>query len=131
MHDNFWHHLSQEERQKTDGESEACPVVPVFHHLEAVAFKVNSTIKVHFMESLHWNFISATIFEGICLLMESKVILNGTTWVSSLLILAWSESRSYQPEGDENGDTSKNGEEYGSLKSTTDTPCEVEWDKPK
>ena len=97
----------------------------VFQNLKAVTVKINITVEVHFLESLHWDFVLSTVFDTIGILVEGKVVLNRATWVTGLLILARSEGRSDTPEGHKDWDGGENGKKDSSLPAATDLPGEV------
>ncbi len=63
----------------------------VFHNLEAVPIEINVAIKVHVMESLHWNLVASSIFEFVGLMLEGKVVFDRAAWNSGFFILSRTE----------------------------------------
>jgi hypothetical protein len=66
--------------------------MPILHYLQAVTIEVNMAVEIHFEERPHRDLVLAAILEAISLLMEREVVLDGTARISSLFILAGSES---------------------------------------
>ena len=122
MHDNFRDEAKEEELEQTHGKSKACPVMPVLQDLQAIAIELNFTIKVHVVESLHRNFVPSAVLDLIRLVLEGKVMFDWASGKSGLFILARSEHRMKQPEGDEDGDGGEESEEDGSLQPASYLP---------
>jgi hypothetical protein len=88
VHDDLRYHAEEEEFEETQGETEVCPIMAVFHHFEAISFEVDLSIEVHLVKSFHWNSVLARIFYSVILIMKMQVVLNRSTRISSLLVLA-------------------------------------------
>lgn len=129
MHNDFGHHLGQEEVEQSEGEAKASPIVTVLHHLQAVTVELDITVKVHLEEGPHGDLVLAAVLHTIRLLLEGKVVLHRTSRVSGLLILAGSKSGGSVPEGGEDWDGGEDGKEYCGLQSSANLPGEVERDK--
>ncbi len=63
----------------------------VFHNLEAVPIEVNVAIKVHVMESLHWNLVASSVLELVGLILEGKIVFDRAGRESGFFILARTE----------------------------------------
>ena len=125
MHDNLRDKAEEEELEQADGECEACPVMSVLQDIQAIAIEFNLAIEIHVVESLHGNLILSAVFGLVCLILESKVMFNGTSRKSGLFVFARSERGVEIPEGGEEGDGGEERKEDGSLQSVSDLPCEV------
>jgi hypothetical protein len=99
----------------------------VFHNLEAVPIEVNVAIKVHVMESLHWNLIASSVLELVGLIFEGKVVFDRAAWNSGLFILARTERRGKVPEANQDGNCGEGTKEYACLQPSTDLPGKVCW----
>lgn len=119
---NLRKHAEQEELAETQGEAEAGPIVSVFHNLEAVAFEIDIAVKVHFMERLHGNLATAMVLELVRLLLESEVVLDTTTGVSGLVVLAWRQGGHDDPEAHNDREAREEAEENGHHNATADIP---------
>ena len=125
MHDNFWCKVEEDVFEKTYCEFEACPVMTVLENLESITVKVDISIEVHVVESFHRNLVLSAVFYFIGFVLKGKIMLDWTSWVLGLFILAWGEAGEYCPECEENGDSGDETKEDGSLESTTNLPGEV------
>ena len=88
MHNHLWHHTSEEEAEQAKCEPEIGPVMSVLHHLQSVTVKVDGTVEVHFMKSLHWYFAFAMILGSMLFAVEMQIMLHRSAWISSLLIFS-------------------------------------------
>ena len=61
----------------------------ILHSIQCITFEVNSSIKVHFVKSLHWDFILAAISESIILGLKLQIMLHRSARISSLLVFSW------------------------------------------
>jgi hypothetical protein len=104
MHDNFGSKDEEYIFEQVEGKSEACPVMSVLHNLQAVPIEVNITSKVHGVESFQRDLVRASVLKLIGLMFESKVMLDGATWVFGLFVFAGREGGCDVPEGDQDGD---------------------------
>lgn len=125
MHENLGDHAEEEELDETNGETEASPVMSVFHGLKAVTLEVNVAVKVHLMESLHGDLVVTTVLESIGVLLEIKVVLDRASRETSLVILAGADGRDDQPEGAKDGDVDNESNEDGSLDTKAKLPAQV------
>ena len=128
MHDYLWHHTSEEEAEQADGESEVCPVMPVFHHLQGVTFEINGAIKVHLVKGFHGYLAFAMVFRPILLAVELQIMLHWSPWKTSLVIFSRRYRGSQIPKGSEYGDTGEQGEEYPGEEPSIDLTGQVGWD---
>ena len=103
MHDYFRSEGEENMFKETGSESEAGPVVSIFHHLQAITVEINLTIKVHIVECLHRNLVLASVLQPIGLVLERKVMLDWTSWESDFLIFARSHGRYHAPKSEEKG----------------------------
>jgi hypothetical protein len=101
----------------------------VFHNLEAVPIEVNVAIKVHVMESLHWNLVASSVLELVGLILEGKVVFDRAAWNSGLFIFARTERRGEVPEANQDGNCGEGTKEDAGLQSSTDFPGKVCWDE--
>lgn len=92
MHDDFGCELEENELEKTEGESEARPVGAVFQDLQTVTIELDIAIKVHVVESLHWNLGLSAISQSIGLILECEIMLDGTSWQFDFLVYARAEA---------------------------------------
>ena len=127
MHDNLWCELEEDELEQAQGESEAGPVGSVLEDLEAVAIELNVAVKVHVVESLHWDLGLSAVLETVGLILEGEVMLNWATWGSRLLVLARAEAGHDSPKANENWNGCEQGKEDHGLQASTDLPCRVCW----
>lgn len=125
MHDNFWCKVEEDIFEKTNCEFEACPVVSVLENLESVAVEINLAIKIHIVKGFHRNLVLSAVLYLVGLVLEGKIMLDWTSWVLGLLILAWREARKHCPECEKNWDGGNETEEDGGLESTTNFPSKV------
>ncbi len=89
MHDNLGHHASKKVPEQTDSKSKACPIMPVFHGLQRIPFKVHCPVEVHLMKRLHGNFVLAMVSLSILFISKFKIVLCRTPRISSLFIFPW------------------------------------------
>lgn len=122
MHEHLWNHAGEEEPDQTDGEAEVGPVVPIFHDLEAVTVEVDVTVKIHLVEGLHGYLVLAMILGLVGGLLEGKIVLDGTAWIPSLLVLSRADGGHDQPEAGQQGDSGEEGKEESGLVPTADLP---------
>lgn len=80
VHKNFGSENEEYIFEQGHGKSEACPIMSIFHNLQAVAIEVHITSKVHGVESLQRDLVRASVLEPVCLIFEGKVKLNRATW---------------------------------------------------
>ena len=88
MHDNFGDHAEKEVLENVDGEPEVRPVVAVLHDLETVAVKVDITVKIQLVESLHRDFDLAMVLGLVAGLLEGEVVLDRAAGMPCFLVLA-------------------------------------------
>jgi hypothetical protein len=88
VHDNFWRKGEEHKFEEADCESEACPVMPVFHHFQTISIEVNFAVEIHIVECLHWDLVLPTIFDLIGLILEGKVVFDWATRIPGFLVLA-------------------------------------------
>lgn len=128
MHNNFRCKDEENVLEQAQGESEASPIMSVFHDLQAVSVEINIPIEVHGVESLHWDLVASMVLGLVGRVLEGKVVLDWATWVPGLLILARAEGRCHIPEADQDRDSGEDTEKDGGLHSTTNLPGHVCWD---
>lgn len=75
----------------------------VFQSLQTVTVELNISIKVHVVESLHWNLVSTPVLEFVGLLLESKVMFDWASSISGFFIFARTEHRVQGPKSHEDG----------------------------
>lgn len=97
MHDELGNHAEEEVLDQTNCETEASPVMAVLQDIKAIALELDITIKVHLIEGLHGNLAGATVLGAVGLLLEVKVILDGTARQLGLLRLAGADGRDDEP----------------------------------
>lgn len=119
---------SQEMLVQLPGETEACPVMSVFEDIQSITLEVNISIKVLLEESCHGDLALAVVFDAVMLAVEFQVVLDGTTGVFSLFILAGRCCRCNGPEGDQNRKCGEDGEENGGVEATAELASNVERD---
>ena len=88
MHDHFRHHTSEEEAKETDGEPEVGPIMSILQNFQSISLEVDRSVKVHLMKCFNWYLALAMVLQPAFLVVELKVMLDGTARVSSLLILS-------------------------------------------
>lgn len=117
MDQQFRNETKQEVLVKTHGEAEVGPVMTELKTLESITLEVHLAIKVLLVENLHGNFALASVGSTVMLAVELEVVLHRTTGVPGLFILAGGDGRSHGPEGHQNGDSGKDGEEDGGVET--------------
>ena len=103
MHNYLRYHPKEEIPEETRREAECCPVMAIFHDVERVSIEVNVAIEIHFVESLHGNFLLAFIPCPILLSLETDIMLYRPSGKFSFLVHTRRESRSQGPEHNEDG----------------------------
>lgn len=111
MHDYLGHHPREEEAEKADGEAEARPIMPILQHLQRIPLEFHQPVKVHLLERLQRDFISAFIPHPILLITELQVMLHWPTRIPRFLILARRDPRGDGPEGDKDREEGQEGKE--------------------
>jgi len=129
VHDNLGNHSSEEEPVEAEGEPEACPIMPVFKHLQGVAIEINVAIEVLFVKSLEGNLAPSLVLGAIGILLESEVVFNRAARIGGLLILPWSHARGYSPEDHKNRNSGESTKEKPCFETTANLPREVQWDQ--
>lgn len=127
VHDQLRNHAKQEKLDQTNGKSEASPVMTVFHDLEAVALEINISIKVHFMESLHWDLVQTTVLGTISFLFKVEIEFNRTAGKLRLLIAARANRRNDEPPRGQKRKIDEQSEKYESLEPTAKLPFQIVW----
>lgn len=117
---------SQEMLVQLPGETEAGPVMSILKNIQSITLEVNISIKVLLKESCHRNLALAVVFDAVVLAVEFQVVLDGTTGVFSLFILAGRSSRCNGPEDHQNGDCGEDGEEDGGVEAAAELASNVE-----
>ena len=125
MHDDLWHHASQEETEQAERELEIGPVMPILHDVQRISLEVYCTIEVHLMERFHWNLRFTMVLRPILLAVEVKVMLHRTAWVAGFFILPWRDCRSHVPEGHKDGDAGEGRKEDPGEDASTNLAGEV------
>jgi len=97
VHNDFWHKAEEYMVEQAKSKSEACPVMSIFHNLQAVPIEIDFSIKIHGIESLHWNLVFPAILSLIGRIFEGKIVFDWATGVSGLFVLARSEHRCESP----------------------------------
>jgi hypothetical protein len=126
VHDELGNHAQQEVLDQADSETEAGPVVTVLHDLQAVAFEVDITVKVHLVEGLHGDLVGAMVLGTIGLLLEIKIVLNRTAGVFGLGRLTGGDGRDEKPPSRQDGDIKEDGKEDEGLETATNLPLQPE-----
>ena len=103
MHYDLWNHPRKEVFEQADGESEVCPVMPVFHDFQRIALEVDSSFKIHLVKRLHGDLVLPTILDPVILTSKVEVMLGRPTRISRFLILPGRNCRRDTPKGHENG----------------------------
>ena len=119
---------SQEMLVQLPGEAEACPVMSVLKDIQSITLEVNISIKVLLEEGGHGNLALAMVFDAVMLAVEFQVVLDRTTGVFSLFILARRSSRCNGPEDHQDRDCGEDGEEDGGVEATAELASNVERD---
>lgn len=127
VHDQLRNHAKQEKFDQTNGESEAGPVMTVFHDLEAVALEINISIKVHFMESLHWDLVQTTVLGTISFLFKVEIEFNRTAGKLRLLIATRANRRNDEPPRGQKRKIDEQSEKYESLEPAANLPFQIVW----
>ena len=125
MHDHFWYHPSKEVPKQTNREPEICPIVPVLHDLQRIAFEVHCTVKIHLLKRLHRYFVLPPVLAPILLISKLEIMFDRPTRVSSFFILPGRYPGCNAPEGHENWYRGKDGDEEPCENATTDLPGKV------
>ena len=128
VHEGLRDQAGENKLDQADGEAEAGPIVSVLEDLEAVAVELDVAVEVHLVEGLHGDLVLAIVFGLVRGLLEGEVVLDGAAGIPGLLVLAGRDDRGDDPEGSEQGDGGKDGEEESSLQATANSPGEVEGD---
>ncbi len=128
VHNDFGKESQNEVFDETDGKLEARPVMSVLQDLETVAIEVHIPIEVHFVECLHRDLALSMVFGLVGGVLEGQVMLDGATRILDLLVLSRAHNRRGYPETTEDGNRGKQGEEDGSLETTTNLPREPQRD---
>lgn len=128
MNQNLWEESEQEELEETDGEAPSSPVVSQFHSLQAVHLELNLAVKVHFMESLHWNLVLSAVLLSILGVLETKVVLDTLSRELDLFVDTATDTGESRPEGHENWDSGQGSEEEEGPETSSNLVLEVVWD---
>jgi hypothetical protein len=96
-----------------------------FKYIQNVALDIDLSVKVQFMECLHWDFASAIIFLTEFLCFEGKIMLDRFAWDLSFLVLSRREAGGNAPESSKNRNGSQDSKEQPSFQSTSDFVGEV------
>ena len=88
MDEHFRKEASQEMLVQLPSETEACPVMTILKDLQSITLEVNVSIKVLLEESCHGDLALAVVLDAVMLTMEVQVVLDGTTGIFGLFILA-------------------------------------------
>lgn len=129
VHNDFRCELEENELEQAYGEGEACPIGTVFEDLEAVAVELDIALKVHVVESLHWDLCPPAVLELVGVVLEGEVVLDRATRQCHFLIFARAEGRVKIPERNQERDRSEEGEKNRRLQTATDFPGRVCWHK--
>jgi hypothetical protein len=127
VHNDFWRKDKKYMLDQAQSKSKAGPVVSVFHDLQSIPVKLDISVKVHSVESLHRNLVLSVVRGLVGFFLEGKIMLDGTTWVLGLLILPRAVRRSQKPETDQDGDCGEESEEQRGLQSTANLERHVCW----
>ena len=122
VHDNLGHHAGQEVLDQAQGEAEVGPIVAVLENLEGITVEVNITVKIHLVEGLHWDLVTALVLGRVGGLFEGEVVLNATAGEPGLLVLTRRHGRRNQPESAEQGEGGQESDEERRLQTTADLP---------
>lgn len=123
VHDNFGHHACQEEPVQAQGKPELGPVMSVLHNFQSVTVELYVAVKVHFVESLHWNLVAASVLDFVAVFFKRKVVLDGSAGETSFFVDARGHGGSYGPECHEDRDSGEDGEEDPCEEAAVDFPC--------
>lgn len=111
VHDNLRDHAKDEVLAKAEGETEAGPVMSILQNFESITVELNISIEVHFVESFNGDFVLSMVFGLISRLFESKVVLDRSARVFSLLVLSGTNGRDGQPERAQDGNEENEAKE--------------------
>ncbi len=126
VHEGLGDQTGENILDQAKGEAEAGPIVSVLEDLEAVAIELDVAVEVHLVEGLHGDLVLAIVLGLVRGLLEGQVVLDGLAGIPGLLVLAGRDDRGDDPEGSEQGDGGKDGEEESGLQATANSPGEVE-----
>ncbi len=129
MHDNLGKHACQKEFEEAYGEPEACPVMPILHHVQSIAFEVYLTVEIHLMERLHGDLVSAMVLPAILFIVKLQVALDRLAWEASLFVLPRSNARCNGPKGDQYRDGGDQSKEYGGVQATANFASKISGNK--
>ena len=91
VHNHLWCEAQENKLEQAQREPETSPVMPVFHNLQGIPVEINVSIKIHVVESFHWDLVLSTIFDLIGLILEGKVVFDWAAWKLGFLIFARTE----------------------------------------
>lgn len=60
----------------------------ILQSVKSISLEVDVSIKVHLMKRLHWNPALAMVVESILVMFEIQIVLDWSSWIARLLILA-------------------------------------------
>lgn len=129
MHNNFWYEAEEDVFEQALGKPEACPIMPVLQGFQTIAIDLDLAIKVHIVEGHHWDLVSPAVLGLIGLILEGKVVLDGTSGKSGLFVFARSEHGVQSPKCDQDREGGEETKEDGGLESTADLPRKIERDE--
>ena len=129
MHDDLGNHPREEEPEQAQREAEVRPIVPVLHHLQAIALEIHFARKVHLVERLHGDLALAAVFLPIVLALEGEVVLHGPAGVARLFIFAGRDGGGDGPEDHDEGDGGEEGEEEPCEEAAAELASEIARDE--
>jgi len=91
MHNNFWCKAEENKLEQAQREPETSPVMSVFHNLQSIPIEINISIKIHVVESFHWDLVLSAVFDLIGFILEGKVVFDWAAWKLGFLIFARTE----------------------------------------
>jgi hypothetical protein len=122
VHDNFWGKGEENVLEQAKSKSEAGPVMPVLHNLQAVPIEVDVAIEIHRIKCLQWNLVRPSVLELVGLMFECKIMFDRAARIFGFFVFARREGRGEVPEGDQDRDRGEDAEKDGGLQSTTQLP---------
>ena len=131
MHQQLGDETKQEVLVETHGEAEIGPVVAELKALESITLEVHLAIEELLIEDLHGDLALALVGGTVMLTVEVKVVLHGTTGVLGLFILTGGDGRSNGPEGHQDRNGCKDGEEDGGVEASIHLAGQVPRDQDK
>ena len=88
MHEDFRYHAREKESEEAPGKLKVDPVMSILHDFQCITLEGDFAVKIHLMESLHWDLVLPSVLQPVLFVLEFKVVLDGPARVSSFLVFA-------------------------------------------